>query len=123
MKRGQVSIEFLIAITMVLMVFILALLIISQQNQQKNYLEASDLALEQCNFFATAISSVSGGGNGTEKTIQLNLDANIINGYVKVESFICKIEADARNKTLKRGTVKIFRTGSRVDFNQITLTP
>ena len=123
MTVGQASVEFLFAIGMILMIFILALLIIGQQLQQKDFLEASDQALEQCHFLSTAISSVSSAGSGTEKTVEIKLDANILNGYVIVESYICKIEADPINRNLQKGTIKIFRNGTTIDFNQITIVP
>ena len=108
------------AIAMVLLLFVLSLLIIAQQIQQKDYLEASDLALEECHYFATAASVVSASGSGTEKVIELSQDANVISGFVKVSQFICKIEADANNAVLKKGTIKMVRSGAKIGFTQIT---
>lgn len=118
--RGQVSIETVFAVAIVL-IFLLVVLI-------QNFTVSNSIGLVnsiypkkgECLRLAFAISEVYFEGSGTQLTMNLENTTNIISSEksVKIGENYCSFLARAQDKNLSIGSVRIENISGMINFSQ-----
>ncbi len=122
--QGQVSVEMLIGVIMVLFLFVVVQLFIEQTKQQATASQQNVLEQEVCTKLTTIITYMSSNPPYTETLFDLQLDTNVVNGRVFVGDIFCGFLGKAQNIQLYPGKVKAFDINGTVVFtNDLNYSP
>ncbi len=122
--QGQVSVEILMAVVMILFLFLVVQLFIEQTKMSAAVSQQNVREDEVCAKLSTIITYMSSNPPYTETIFELSLDTNVINGYIFVGDTFCGFLGRAQNTQLYPGHVKAFDLNGLVVFtNDVNYSP
>lgn len=105
--KGQISIEMISGIIILLIAFSLILFYSYEKNQNinawQNYLELKS----DCREIADTISSIYSAGTKTTIEFYFEKDFNVGDGFVDVNGFSCSYYGIAEQKSVNKGNIRI----------------
>jgi len=110
MARGQIEVETLVALAVVLVIFVGVMLIIGVNGQNTDALRQSQAAQKECNEVAAIINYFGANQNEERITIQLSQDANVYTDHFSVGGISCDFFANALEGELKQGGISIYES-------------
>ena len=106
MKRGQVSLEYLVAFFLILIVFISVLTFTSPRNELNEELKRGTKNAALCNKLSLLFSSLASSNKKTEVTVSVTKDVNIFGGSINIEDYYCYFLGEAEDVNLLKGDIK-----------------
>ncbi len=105
--KGQVSIEIVAGIVVLLFAFVLVTSYSYERNLNIDAIQKSIESKADCRRIADVISSVYASGEKTSIEFYFEKDFNIMNGFVDVNGFFCNYYGIAEQKFVTKGNVII----------------
>ena len=105
MRRGQVTIETIIGISVVLMLFAIIAVNNAQKASMKEIVEGSLEESRKCRNLAQTITLIYSQGSGSVSELSIDFDANILSNIVFLENTSCTALGSVQDAELSKGTV------------------
>ncbi len=105
--KGQVSMEVIIGAIILLLVLVFIWIYSIQTNEGIDALKNSVESKSYCREIADTISSVYASGTKTTIEFYSEKDFNLSNGMVDVNGFLCSYYAEAEEKFIAKGNIRI----------------
>ncbi|MEK6821292.1 MAG: hypothetical protein AABY11_02755, partial [archaeon] len=115
-SRGQVSVEYLAAALIILLVFVIVLLFIEQTNYSSRVAQQNAQEVAVCTKVASIITYMSSNPPYSETQFQVTRDLNVVNNHVFVGDYFCPFLGKAANVELYAGLVLAFDINGTVLF-------
>ena len=116
--KGQVSIEAIASVVLLLAVFVIVAVFAIQKNLDSGLLSSQVNDRISCESFARAIDSVYNSSAKMQATFSLEDDMNVFNGQILLENTYCSFLGQAENKNLHAGSVVLKKSNGVVVFEQ-----
>ncbi|MBU0636133.1 hypothetical protein KKE06_03850 [Candidatus Micrarchaeota archaeon] len=114
MTKGQVTVETMIMITILLFFFIVSLGILGQINWSQQVLESQAREWNECNRIAGIIQEVFVQGPGTQIQFQSENDLDVSNTFLYVGEMDCGFAAAVQPVSLTSGSILVSNSTGRV---------
>lgn len=107
MRKGQISINFLFAIAIVLILFIITIgITFDKRTEIKNTRDQLD-KMNLCLLISDSISKIYIGGDGTRITLNSYYTINLKNKFIDVEDVPCNSMIEMSDTELNKGQIII----------------
>jgi len=107
---GQVEVETIIGIIIVLFIFIGVIAITSLRNSEIEAISSISQNQKNCSELASIISYMSSNSNNSEITILLGSDVNVFADHLGISGITCDFFGTAAPSQLSKGNAKIFES-------------
>ncbi|MEK6957977.1 MAG: hypothetical protein AABW99_03295 [archaeon] len=119
MPKAQVSLEVLVAVTILLFTFILMLVFANTQQQEAEALRAQLLEKNDCVSLQSAISLVNSVPENSRTQTTIFYDANIGKNTISLADYFCTFSGQEITAQLLRGDVLVKKEGGIVSVRNI----
>ncbi|MDO8538146.1 MAG: hypothetical protein Q7S21_04630 [archaeon] len=106
MIRGQVTIEVLAAVVILLLVFVAVLLFVLQKNIELDFIKTDYESQTACQKISGIISYIYSNSKSTELIFSIDKDANVFEKTINIDEYYCTFSGRAVPVNLKKGNVK-----------------
>jgi hypothetical protein len=118
--RAQVSVETLLAIAAIMILFILVLASVAFKNSQAEYYQTLFKNQSICNKLSLAISLSFASGKKNFSLFVLDNNATIYPHSIDIGNYSCDFIGTAIPTSLLQGTIKIKNNSGVVEFEQVS---
>lgn len=103
---GQVTVEVLAAVVILLMVFVGVLFFVLQKNSELDFIKTDYENQIVCQKLAGIISYIYSNSKTTEITFNIGKDANIFSNNITIGNYYCNFSGRAKPINLTKGNIK-----------------
>ena len=118
-ERGQVEVETIIGLIVVLFIFIGIITITSFRNSEIENISSISQNETECREIASIISYMASNSNSAEITIALNTDVNLFSDHISISGTVCDFFGTASTAQLSKGNVKIYESGGVIHAQNV----
>ncbi|MFH1225250.1 MAG: hypothetical protein V1676_05600 [Candidatus Diapherotrites archaeon] len=114
MRRGQASIEILMAVGLIIIIFIFVSWFVSTRAADTEFVHTQYENQRVCERLASIISSVYAAKSGTEIKTTIESNAQIVNNSIHIGQYACDFVGKANPATLAAGPISARNQGGIV---------
>lgn len=119
MLKGQVSLEAVIAVTLLMLTLIVVLSQDVGRKEQLDFFSTTEIQKNNCNRILSSITLVDATGNNSRIELEIGFDAKVIGNFIEFENYLCEYHGQLTDSSLVKGNIRIEKINEVITIENI----